>query len=234
MSPEPRGVVIPRGVLIGLVAALAFALLLAMFLLGRQSAGVAPPVASATAPGAPAPAGAAPATLAPPPTFAGFPAPPTAASEAPVATFPTLASAATGPAAGISDAERGEVRRYFEEAETIQARAKYWNDPQELAKGLLEQAGKGNPDAFKELLDAQRKARDELARMSVPAACAEHHRRSVDALAGGMALLEKLQGAIASGSMEGLDQFPTVGRQLEVEARAIDELGKQIRQKYGV
>jgi hypothetical protein len=206
-----------------------------MFLHGRQSASVGTPSASATAPGAPPPsAAAAPDTLAPPPTFAGGFSAPTAAPGAPVATFPTLTSAVTSPAPGISEAERASVRRYFEESETIQARAKYWNDPQELAKGLLEQAGKGNPDAFKELLDAQRKARDELAGLSVPAACAEHHRRSLEALAGGMALLEKLQGAIAKGSMEGLDQFPTVGRQLEAEARAIDELGKEIRQKYGV
>jgi hypothetical protein len=233
MSPEPRGVVVPRGVLIGLVAALGIALLLAVFLLGRQSAAVAPAAANAPPPAAAAPAAEAPQTLAPPPTFAGFP-PPTAAAPVPAATFPTLASAAAGPAPGVSESERAEVRRYFEESETIQARAKYWNDPQELAKGLLEQAAKGDPDAFKDLLDTQRKARDELARMSVPAACAEHHQRSVQALGGGLALLEKLQAALGRGTMDGLDEFPAQGRQLEAEARAIDELAKQIRQKYGV
>lgn len=236
MSPEPRGVVVPRGVLIALVAALAVAMLLAVFLLGRQSmrtpvaetpATVAPAVGTAPVPAsAETLPPAAPASM--PGGFAAAPAP---------SGFPSLPPAggvAALPSAGpVTPQERSDVARYFQETESIQARAKYWSDPQALAKTLIEQMASGRTEAFDELLTAQRGARDALARLSVPAPCAEHHRRSLDAMNGGLALLEKLQGTIASGDLGSLESLPTAGRDLEREAREIDELGRQIRQRYG-
>jgi hypothetical protein len=229
MRPEPRGVVVPRGVLIALVAALAVAMLMAVFLLGRQSART--PVASA--PAATAPLGAAPEPADTAPTASTLlPGPSTDAPS----TFPTVPPAAGLPAASagsVSPQERADVARYFQEADGIQARAKYWSDPQALAKTLIEQMGSGRTEAFDQLVSSQRQARDELARMSVPAPCAEHHRRSLDALSGGLSLLEKLQATIASGDLGSLESLPTAGRDLEREAREIDELGRQIRQRYG-
>jgi hypothetical protein len=212
MRPEPRGVVVPRGVLIALVAALAVAMLMAVFLLGRQSART--PVASAPAATAPLGAAPEPAPADTAPTASTLlPGPSTDAPS----TFPTVPPAAGLPAASagsVSPQERADVARYFQEADGIQM-------------------GSGRTEAFDQLVSSQRQARDELARMSVPAPCAEHHRRSLDALSGGLSLLEKLQATIASGDLGSLESLPTAGRDLEREAREIDELGRQIRQRYG-
>ena len=211
----------------GLLVALALAILLAGFLLGRRSTPVAVPAASPSAPAAvAAPATTTPATpepgLEPPPAFQA-PAP-TMSAEPPPATL--LSSAALATAAPSAD-----VARYFEEADAIEARAKFWSDPQALAKTILDQATSGNTGAFDDLIRAQTGARDELARLSVPAACTEHHRRSVAAMGEGIGLLERVRNAIASGDVSALEGLQEKAGALEREAKAIDELGKTLRQR---
>jgi hypothetical protein len=50
----------------------------------------------------------------------------------------------------------------------------------------------------------------------------------------GLALLERVQGAMSSGELTGLEALSEKGRDLEREAREIDELGRIIRQRFGV
>jgi hypothetical protein len=220
---------VPRGLLVGLVTALALAVLAAVFLMGRQSASPRP---------SPATAGPPPATEAPP---AHAPAPeparpveaaPTAEAPPVALAFPTIAS--SPPTASADPSDRDAVARYFQDSESIQARAKYWTDPQALAKTLLEQASSGNSAGLDQLLRTQQQARAEMERLTPPTACAEYHRRSLDVMADGLALLEQVQGALAGGDPGGLMAMGERGRELEREARAIDELGRSLRQQYGL
>lgn len=216
---------IPAGPLV----ALALAILLAGFLLGRRSSPVAtppppsaPPVTSTRA--EPTPPAAAEPTPAP---STGFDLPAaTLPAEPPPETAPAIVPPAASPAAAPPSAE---VMRYFEEADLIEARAKYWSDPQALARTILEQASSGDTGAFDELIRKQKGARDELARMSVPPACAEHHRRSLAVMAEGLGLLERVRTALGSGDLGALDGLQENARALEREAKEVDELGRKLR-----
>jgi hypothetical protein len=219
---------IPAGALV----ALALVLLLAGFLLGRRSSSPAPtppttnpavtqaaepPTVSSIEPAADAP------------TEEVTPTPEPLPGTLPALVMPTVAPT-TAPATPDTRGQE-EIERYFEEADAIEARARYWSDPQALAKTILEQAGSGSTAGFDELIGAQRGARDELARLSVPAACTEHHRRSLAVMAEGLGLLERVRNALGSGDLGGLDGLQEQARALEREARAIDELAKSLRRR---
>ena len=210
---------------VGLLVALALAILFAGFLLGRRSSPPASPApASEPVPAEEAPAVPAERTPEPAPAFE---TPATAApAEAPPDTMPaiSLPSSSPAPAAASTD-----VARYFEEADAIEARAKFWSDPQALAKTILEQASSGNTGAFDDLIRSQTTARDELARMTVPAECAEHHRRTLAAMTEGIGLLERVRTALGSSDLAALDGIQESARELEREAKAIDELGRKLR-----
>jgi hypothetical protein len=220
---------IPRGLLVTLVVVLVLVVLVLVFLMGRESASVAPTTIASQ----------------PPPLAGASARPQETLLAAPADTFPDASPAAIAPVAPTllpmptasveaSGADRAELARYFSESETIQARAKYWSDPQALAKTILEQAASGNTSAFDELIRAQRQARTEMERLTTPAACDEYQRRSLAVMDEGIALLERVQGAVSSGDLGGLDALTSKGRELEAEARAIDELGRTIRQRVGL
>jgi hypothetical protein len=227
MPPRSRSLRIPAGALV----ALALAILLAGFLLGRRASPVATPaptsapVSAETQPVAPAP------TLETAPAFGAPAAVPSAEpppDTVPTITMPAISLPAASPAAAAPSAE---VARYFEEADAVEARAKYWSDPQALAKTILEQATSGNTGAFDDLVRAQTNARDELARISVPAECAEHHRRSLAVMAQGIGLLERVRSALGSGDVAALEGLQESASALEREAKAIDELGRKLRSR---
>jgi hypothetical protein len=210
----------------GLLVALALVILLAGFLLGRRAT-PALPAASPSATAAPAtdattPAHVPEARLEPSPV--GGASVPTPSAEP----MPASALPAAPPAAAPST---GEVARYFEEADAIEARAKFWSDPHALAKTILDQATSGDTGAFDDLIRAQTGARDELARMSVPTECGEHHRRTLAAMGEGIGLLERVRNAIASGDVSALEGLQEKAGALEREAKAIDALGKTLRQR---
>jgi hypothetical protein len=212
---------------VGALVALALAILFAGFLLGRRSTPVATP-----APPSP------PATLtANEPATQASAEPPAASSpalEMPAATLPMQpppepAPAIVPPAASPASAPSADVERYFEEADAVEARAKYWSDPQALAKTILQQATSGDTAAFDELIRKQRSARDDLSRMPVPPECAEHHRRSLAVMAEGIGLLERVRTALASGDLGALDGLQESARALEREAKEVDEMGRKLR-----
>ena len=221
---------IPAGALI----ALALALLLAGFLLGRRSSPTAPAPATASPPATQeaardaAPADEPAPTLTPADDAAPTPAPPI---ETLPAIVPSTVATRAEPPATMDARGQEDIARYFDEADAIEARTKYWSDPQALANSILEQASSGSTAGFDELIRAQRGARDALGRMSVPASCAEHHRRSLAVMADGLGLLERVRNAIASGDLGGLDGLQEQARGLEREAKAIDELARTLRQR---
>jgi hypothetical protein len=211
--------------LAGMLVALALAVLFAGFLRERRSS----PVATPSPASAPVIRDARPTTL----SSQGPAAAQAHAFDTPAPTPPDAVPVVSAPAASaaVNAPPSAEVARYFEEADAVEARAKYWSDPQALARTILEQAASGKTDAFEELIRAQTSARDELARMSVPVECAEHHRRSLVVMAEGIGLLERVRSAIGSGELGALDGIQESARALEREAKAIDELGRKLRSR---
>lgn len=256
MEPRPKTstVRIPRGVLIALGGALLVSLAALAFLVGRQSAHKEPPSPPpAVAAAAPVPAEApdeGAATVEPPspvetPAVEIAPIEPGETPEAggwtlpqPTATLatPPPEAAPSAPAPTPDTSFRDEVARYFEEAESIQSRAKYWSDPQALAKALMDQAGKGDSSGFDKLIDANRRVRDELRGLHVPAPCAEHHRLTQGLVEEGLSLLEGVRGSALNPSQDtsALNAFATAGRELEARAKEVDALGARIKQQFGI
>jgi hypothetical protein len=246
-------VTLPRGVLIALVAALLACLGITAFLAGRASVPPRPAVATtpalseaagpAVAPDEPAqqPLPAQPRALPMPPALelstqalepppeGGGPTPPGPQPEATrvgVTVVPSLAPPPPGEAA--------RVRRYFQEMETAQAAAKYWGDPQALAGSLVEGLSKGDRSGIDQLLAATRGAHARMQAITVPADCAEHHRRSLDLVAQGASMLEAIASGVTSGDVEGFGAFPARARQLEADAKDVDALAARIKQRYGI
>lgn len=223
-------VTLPRGVVVALVAALALCLGVAAFLAGRASL-PAVPAAAAT----PGPAPGQTARFAPPPPTAGH-------SAAPVPYVPPAAVQAVVPEpAGVvaslppaAHAEAARVARYFQEMETAQASAKYWSDPQALAGTLVDGLSKGDRSGFDQLIAATNGAVERMRAVDVPSDCSEHHGRSLELVARGVALLKGMADAAAAGDANAFASIPAQARQLETEAKDVDALAARIKQRYGI
>lgn len=215
----------PRRLLIALAAALAAALLGVAFLAGRASV-KAPPTPGPPAAETPPPFDVAPATLPPAPTAAPAPSPPppSAPPEPPASPTP----------AGVDPAARQAVARYFSEVETIERDAKYWNDPMSFAQSLLGQVAQGDTSGFDQLAEASRKARERLAALDVPPACAEYQRETLALLDESAALIGRVRDAARSGDLTSLATLAGSGHDIEDRARRVDALGTEIRSRFGL
>lgn len=231
-------VTMPRGVLVALVALLLLSLGLAAFLAGRASA-PAPPAATAVSPAA------APPTVeaAPPPDAAATPAAPAAVypgvheGEPAPAAVPRPGSAPAGVALALpppAPEDAARVSRYFQEMEAAQESAKYWTDPQALAGTLVDGLSKGDRSGIDRLIGSTRAAVERMSALDVPPDCGEHHRRSLDLVAQGIALLESIATGATAGDLDAFSAIPPRARQLEAEAKDVDALAARIKQRYGV
>jgi hypothetical protein len=221
---RPATVELPRALLIALLAALVLCVAALAFFLGRESRAVAP-AAAAPQQVLPAPHGAAAVAVPPDAPVA----------DAPVAAAPVAAAPEGSPSAPVADTRlRDDVARYFREVESIEASAKYWNDPMSLANSLLEQAASGDASGLERLIAAQQGAAQRLRRVSVPAPCAEHHRLTVSLLDSAAALLQRLQGASTNASGAGLGALVGEGHDIEQRAKQVDTLAAEIKKRYGI
>jgi hypothetical protein len=241
-------VTLPRGVLVALVAALLVCLGFAAFLAGRASVPVRPASATPAPPDDPARAAAADtsAQQAPPSQPAGFPVPPalqlsTQAQDSPGAGTPPSGAPpeATGmgvvpPLAPPPPGEAARVARYFQEMETAQASAKYWSDPQSFASSLVDGLSKGDRSGIDQLIGSTRGAYERMRGISVPSDCSEHHRRSLELVALGAALLESIATGATEGDLEAFSGFPARAQQLQAGAKDVDTLAARIKQRYGI
>lgn len=220
-----------------IVATLAVSLLAVAFLLGREWG-------RAGAPSAPPAAG--PAVIVPPPPASvaapdrvppiEWTPPPVEAAPAPAKDTPVEERRTEAPpsSASADTRRRDEVSRYFLETESLQSQGKYWSDPQELAKALVEQAGKGDTSGFDRLIEANRRVHAELERMSVPDPCAEHHRLTLALMEEGVTLVTKVRDASVSGNAQGLELFTTAGHDIEARTRQVDDLAAEIKRRFGI
>ena len=220
-------VALPRWVVGVLVGVCAVSVLAVAFLLGRATARV--PQGAPTGGNATGPAQGQGMLSAPR-------APSTELPEAGEASDQPLAS---GPAAGTEPAAGGvpdaaAVAAYFRQMDAIGAEAKAGQDPQSLARTVLDQALSGNMGGIEGLIATQRALEVRLQQIQPPPSCSEYHRRSVRLFARAIALLERVRDATAGAGGPDLASVAVEGRAIEEEARAVDGLANDLRRAAGL
>jgi hypothetical protein len=118
--------------------------------------------------------------------------------------------------------------------DAVAAESKASQDPQALARTVLEQAMSGNMGAIDGLIASQRALETRLKQILPPASCREHHQRSVRLFARAITLLERTRDAMAGPNPSDLGSVAAEGRAIEVEARAVDVLANDLRRAAGL
>jgi hypothetical protein len=220
-------VALPRWVVGLLVGACAVCVVAVAFLLGRVTA----PAPATAPPGVPA---------AGPTTASGVSDAPRIPSngmaDSGEASGQDLASGSSAPAehpAG-ADSEAAAVAAYFRQMDAVAGEAKASQDPQALARSVLDQTLSGNMGAIEGLIATQRALEVRLGQILPPPSCREHHRRSVRLFGRAIALLERTRDAMANPGASDLGGVAAEGRAIEEEARAIDALANDLRRAVGL
>ena len=220
-------VALPRWVLGLLLGTCAVCVVAVAFLLGRVTA----PVPAAVASGVEA---AGPSTAA---VVSGASRVPSAgalgvgeASGQGLASDPS--ARAESPGGGGPDA--AAVAAYFRQMDAVAAEAKASQDPQALARSVLDQTLSGNMGAIDGLIATQRSLETRLGQIVPPPACRDHHQRSVRLFGRAIALLERTRDAMAGQGASDLASVANEGRALEQEARALDALANDLRRAAGL
>ena len=222
-APRPATVQVPLGVVVAAAAVLVAAGAAVAFLLGRASGRATPavPPSSLSSP---------PSTSAPPPSGAPDGATPTE----PTALSPPTEAAPAGSPPPTLDPDKEEIARYFRQLDAAEGRAKYWDDPEALAKALLDQTSRGDAGGFDKLISANQRAREELQALAVPAPCAEHHRLTLGLMDDAIALLKEVRDKAVAQDTGGLLAVPTAARELETKAREADRLAGDLKRAHGL
>ena len=142
-------------------------------------------------------------------------------------------SAGTGPPAG-SAPDAAAVAAYFRQMDAVAAEAKASQDPQALARTVLEQAMSGNMGGIEGVIATQRSLETRLRQILPPQACREHHQRSVRLFARAIVLLERTRDAMTGEGASDLGSVATEGRAIEQEAKAVDALANDLRHAAGL
>jgi hypothetical protein len=222
-------VALPRWVVGLLVAACAVSVVAVAFLLGRAtapapSAAPAPLAAESAGPQAPAGGADAPRDASAQPSNAAAAAGPEPASRG---ATPVESPVVAGP-------EAAAVAAYFRQMDAVAAEAKTSQDPQALARSVLDQAMSGNTGAIEGLIATQRSLETRLGQIVPPPSCREHHQRSVRLFGRAITLLEHTRDAMAGQGASDLGNVATEGRAIEAEAKALDALANDLRRAAGL
>ena len=118
--------------------------------------------------------------------------------------------------------------------DAVAAEAKSSQDPQALARGVLDQALSGNMGSLDGLIATQRSLQTRLSQIVPPPSCREHHERSVRLFARSAALLERTRAAMTNQGGTDLSSVALEGRAIEEEAKAVDTLANDIRRAAGL
>jgi hypothetical protein len=234
MVTQPA-VQVSRGTLIALVAALAVSVLAVAFFVGRESGRVRPTPAPQPAVTVPPPVGAAE-----PPTLAPYSAPAAPVDASVPGTSVAVAAPFTPPTTYTSvappsrDALRESVATYFRNVDAIQSRAKSWNDPEALARTLLEQGSRGDMSGFDGLAAANRKVREDLRALDVPEPCQEHHRATLALVEESVSMLERVKSQFQGSDSSSLAAIAGSGQELERKAKEVDAQAAEIKRRFGL
>ena len=149
------------------------------------------------------------------------------------------AGAGSGPAARTEDragaaADAAAVAAYFTQMDAVAAEAKTSQDPQALARSVLDQALSGNMGSIDALIATQRSLQNRMAQVVPPPSCREHHDRSVLLFARSVALLDRTRAAMTGQGTTDLSSIAVEGRAIEEEARAVDAMANDLRRAAGL
>ena len=240
-----------RRIGVALVAALALALFVIAYLLGRESARTTPAVVVLTpAPVNPTsggveaasdPAYAPPPTGLPPaaPVDPGYAAPastPVVSGSAPMATTaPELPAATSAVDPAVDTSLRAEVSRYFMEVEALQRASKGWTgDANAAAQEILRDAVNGDTRGIQALIDANQTLMQKLRMLETPAPCLPHRQVTVEALEAANRLLVKMRTSIGAQDLSSLGTMSSEGQDVERRAKEADALATDIKKRYGL
>jgi len=226
-------VALPRWLVALLVAAAAVSLVAVAFLLGRVTAPVPPAAATGAGAGVP--------TTHDNPTPAGSPetSPDALPSRVPeqreaVGQGPAPSpSAGAGSPAGIHP-DAAAVAAYFTRVDAVAAQFKAAQDPEALARTVLEQTLSGNMSGIESLIATQRALQTRMSEVVPPPPCREHHQRSLHLIGRAIALLERTRDTVAGKNLSDLAALATEGSAIEEEAKATDALANDLRRAVGL
>ena len=139
---------------------------------------------------------------------------------------------AESPGGGGPDA--AAVAAYFRQMDAVAAEAKTTQDPQALARSVLDQAMSGNTSAIEGLISTQRSLETRLGQIVPPPACREHHERSVRLFGRAITLLERTRDLMSGQGTPDLGGVASEGRAIEAEAKALDALANDLRRAAGL
>ena len=118
--------------------------------------------------------------------------------------------------------------------DVVAAQVKAAQDPQALARTILDQTLSGNMSGFEDLIATQRALQARMAEVLPPGSCREHHQRSLRLVGRAIALLERTRDAVAGKNTSDLASVATEGQAIEEEARATDALANDLRRAAGL
>jgi hypothetical protein len=149
------------------------------------------------------------------------------------------AGAGSAPAARTEDragvaVDAAAVAAYFRQMDAVAADAKISQDPQALARSVLDQALSGNMGSIDTLIATQRSLQTRMAQIAPPPSCREHHERSVLLFARSVALLDRTRAAMTGQGATDLTSVAVEGRAIEEEARAVDAMANDLRRAAGL
>jgi len=237
-----------RRLVMALGGALAFALLVIAFLLGRVTAKppeTAVPKAEAEAPNTPTPIAPeegsaaelqAEASPSLDPRGDGEPAAgmpntgywtPPAPLNAPTGQIETALRPAPAPA--TASADQRAIAEYFAQIERIEDVGA--GDPQAFATSMLQSMTSGDFSGFDDLLEKARSQRLKLERMVVPPTCRDHHQLAMALSGDSVEMLERLKAALMKGDATALMSMAAEGQSLEAQANKLKAMGEAIKRQ---
>ncbi len=131
-------------------------------------------------------------------------------------------------------AEAAAVTAYFTQMDAVAAQVKATQDPEAMARTIIDQTLSGNMSGFDELIATQRALQARMRQVQPPSVCRDHHERSLRLVDRAIALLERTRSAVGSRNTSDLASVATEGHAIEEEARATDALANDIRRAAGL
>lgn len=219
---------IPKGMLIGLVAVSATAVIGLAFLLGREAGRSA----SAKLRNEPNVAGAPAAPLAPPSKPVEVMGAPVMQPVPPGPPAPS-APQVSGPSFPLVEPARAAVAAYFQAVENIQPGS--GGDPETMAQQIVAGLGKGDMTGFDGMIQQAQAARDRLSAITPPQPCAAYHRESLASLGEGLELMRALKKAISSAEPDSpVLSLADRANALKVRSEALQRQEKALKQRFGL
>jgi hypothetical protein len=147
---------------------------------------------------------------------------------------PTPAPTAIERGSAPSDAERAGVAAYFEAVDQIEP-GKMSGNAEDVAGEMAAALAKGDTSGLDGMIQETEAARERLAALTPPAACAGHHQESLASLGDALEVLRSLKSAMESPDpAAGLSGVAARAAALRSRSEALQKEESALRQRYGL